>query len=117
MLCVSFVLSRALSGLAITTFTCAKNSGLAATFSNMAHKKRARLILAMEAVVAMGVMIYVNWILGSLAILGAVLVFCYYRFMSYDKFGGITGDLAGWFLQMAEFVMALAVMIGEKLWF
>ena len=38
---ISFLYSRALSGFAVTRFRCAKNSGLAATFSDMADRKKA----------------------------------------------------------------------------
>ena len=31
--------------------------------------------------------------------------------MSYRQFGGITGDLAGYFVQLAELSMALAVAL------
>jgi adenosylcobinamide-GDP ribazoletransferase len=37
--------------------------------------------------------------------------------MSKNQFGGITGDLAGWFLQMCECLMAAAVVAGDLLWF
>ena len=39
------------------------------------------------------------------------LVFLYYRFMAYHKFGGITGDLAGFYLQISELAMAAAVIL------
>ena len=41
----------------------------------------------------------------------------WYYFMSRRQFGGITGDLAGWFLQICECLMAVAVVIGDLLWF
>ena len=40
-------------------------------------------------------------------------VWLYYRQMSQKKFGGITGDLAGWFLCMAELFMAVSVWVME----
>ena len=42
--------------------------------------------------------------------LAAGLVFFYYYRMSKKKFGGITGDLAGFFLTVSELVMALTVV-------
>ena len=47
---------------------------------------------------------------GTAAVVGAFLTFWFYRRMSYRKFGGITGDLAGFFLQVCELVMALCVI-------
>ena len=38
----------------------------------------------------------------------------YYRVVSRREFGGITGDLAGWFLQLCELLGLLAVVILQK---
>ena len=39
---------------------------------------------------------------------------CYYR-VSRKRFGGTTGDLAGYFLQMCELAMLAAVVISWNL--
>ena len=111
---VGYVLSRALSGLAVVTFKCARNSGLAATFSDMAHKKTVRNTMFVYIVVCIGLMLFLNPILGGLGILTAAICFIWYRQMSYSKFGGITGDLAGFFLQVCELAIAFVVIIGSK---
>ena len=41
----------------------------------------------------------------------AILMFFYYRFMSYRTLGGITGDLAGYFLQMCELWMLIGTVV------
>ena len=48
------------------------------------------------------------------ALLGAGLACLYYRIMSFRQFGGVTGDLAGFFLQTCELAMVLAVVIVQK---
>ena len=40
-------------------------------------------------------------------------MYLYYYRMSLKKFGGITGDLAGYFLQMCELIMAACVILVE----
>ena len=47
--------------------------------------------------------------LGLLTLGAGTGVFLYYWWMSKREFGGITGDLAGWFLQSFE-LAALAVL-------
>jgi len=47
--------------------------------------------------------------------LAAGICVLWYGVMARRQFGGITGDLAGWFLQMCECLMALFVVIGELL--
>ena len=44
-----------------------------------------------------------------LLVLAAFLVFARYHVVSGKQFGGITGDLAGWFLQRAELWMLAAL--------
>lgn len=110
-LSVGYIYSRALSGLGITSLKCAKNSGLAATFSSMSDKNTAGIILGIIALFAAVSMVYINIALGIAAVAAGVIMFVIYRCVSYMKFGGITGDLAGFFLQMCELMMAAAVLI------
>ena len=58
------------------------------------------------------------WLLLSRAgetVLAAALVFLYYRRMCEKDFGGLSGDLAGWFLQTAELWMLLALVARQWL--
>ena len=60
------------------------------------------------------------WFQPGAGLLGAAagwLVFLACRRMCMKKFGGITGDTQGFFLQMCELIMAMAVIIGDVLWF
>lgn len=114
-LAVSFILSRAFSGLSIVTFPLAKNSGLAAMFSNAAKRKFTGIVMMIYIFVCTVFMLFINWKLGLICVISALSIFLYYRYMSYKEFGGITGDLAGYFLQICELVMAIAVIIEDKL--
>lgn len=107
---MGFFLSRALSGYAVAIFPCAKDSGLAATFSESADKKRARILLALQGILCAGIMMWFKLAAGIAAVGAALLCFLYYYQMSKKKFGGITGDLAGWFLQICELCMTIAVV-------
>lgn len=110
---MGFFLSRALSGYAVTAFPCAKNSGLAATFSESAQKKWAGRSLLVQAILCGGLMILLNPVAGAAAAAAALLCFGYYYHMSKKQFGGITGDLAGWFLQICELCMLMAVVLVQ----
>jgi adenosylcobinamide-GDP ribazoletransferase len=112
---LSFILSRALSGLAVVTFPLAKNSGLAATFSNHSKKKVTRVTMLLYILFCVVFMLWINSYLGLLCLAGAMAVFVYYRHMAVKEFGGITGDVAGYFLSVCEITMAFCVMIGGKL--
>ncbi|MDF2943663.1 MAG: cobalamin synthase [Herbinix sp.] len=113
-LAVGFILSRAFSGLSVVTFPLAKSSGLATMFSNEARRKVTRIVMIVYIFVCTTFILFINWKLGLICFISAFCVFIYYRKMSLKKFGGITGDLAGYFLQICELVMAIAVIIADK---
>ena len=50
---------------------------------------------------------------AAVAAIGAGLLFWWYRSMTRRQFGGITGDLAGWFLQRAELWMLAALAVSQ----
>lgn len=110
---MAFFFSRALSGYAVAAFPCAKDSGLAATFSGNADKKRVRGWLLLQMLVCGVFMLLKNPWAGGAAVAAALLCFWYYNSMSRKKFGGINGDLAGWFLQMCELSMLMAMVLVQ----
>ena len=114
---ISFMLSRTLSGLSVICFPQArkKGQGLVATFSESAEKRVNRRTLMIYLIVLSALMIVVGKWSGAAAVIMALLVFWYYHHMCISKFGGVTGDLAGYFLQMCEILMALVVVVMEQI--
>ena len=110
-----YVLSRALSGLAAVTFKGAKKDGALQSFAKPAHKKVTVSVLILITVLTAAGMLMTDIISGGLALLCVVMIFIYYRISSYKNFGGITGDTAGWFLQICEMAVLIAAVMGEKL--
>ncbi|MCD7922945.1 MAG: adenosylcobinamide-GDP ribazoletransferase [Clostridiales bacterium] len=111
---ICFALSRALSGFGICTFPCAKDSGLAASFSSAADRKKCRICLAVEAAVCICAVIFLDWRRGIPAAAAAVITCLLCRRMALRKFGGITGDIQGFFLQVCELAMAYAVILLQN---
>ena len=97
-----FGLSRSLSGYALTRFPLREGSGLARSFADASDKKRAGIVLTAEAAVFAALLI---WGGGTLAVPAALAVLAVYRHTAVKGFGGVSGDLAGWFLQTAELWM------------
>lgn len=110
-----YVLSRALSGLAVVSFPCAKNTGLVAMFSDAAQKSRVRLTMLAFILTGSIWVLEVQLKYGAAMLLGAALTFGHYYHMSKKNFGGITGDLAGYFVQVCELVMAAFVLLTGRL--
>ena len=113
---LSFCLSRSLSGLAVAAFPLAKGTGLAHTFATAADKQAVTMILTILSaalILAMGMLGMGGS--GWLAAVAALLVFAHYRTMARRQFGGLSGDLAGWFLQTAELWMLAALELAALL--
>lgn len=105
-----FTLERALSGLAVTSFPLAKNTGLAHTFATTADRDRVRLVLTVLCVLLFALLVLAG---GGLAVLAGLLVFWNYHRTAVRQFGGLSGDLAGWFVQRAELWMLAALTAGQ----
>ncbi len=107
-----YVLSRVLSGLCAVTFTKAKKDGMLNDVLGTEQTEGktdtgCRNILITELIVFAGAVLYYFRVQSLLLFGPSLLILLYYRHMSYKKFGGITGDLAGWFLQMTELAVLL----------
>lgn len=111
----SFVISRALSGLAAVTFRCAKKEGALQSFAKPAHKNVTAAALSVILFLGSAAMICIYPAAGAAGIVGALGAFLYYRTFSYKRFGGITGDLAGYFLQICELVTLICIVIADKI--
>ena len=114
---LTFIQSRALSGIAAVIFRCAKDSGTLRQLSKPAHKAITIAVEIFFVLLTCTAMLIINLICGIGAVVGATLTFLYYRIFSYKMFDGITGDLAGYFLQLCELVgpgfAVLACAIGK----
>lgn len=112
-LCLCFVLSRALSAFAALTFPKAKKDGLLRQETDPAASGAA----AATAVTAAAVMICLlltGGIPGFCACAAAAFMLLYYYRTAVRLFGGTTGDLAGWFLQLCELLTMAAVVLAAR---
>lgn len=108
---VSFVLSRALSGFSVVTFPAAKNSGLLKMFQDGAQKKVVRITMCLYVAAAVIMMAVMNARAMTGAVTGVMIAFLYYIVVSRKQFGGVTGDLAGFFLETAELAMFTGILV------
>lgn len=113
--CLGFVLSRALSGACVTAFPKAKNTGLAAMWSDMTDKKKALAVLLAEAAVCMLIMFVFDSVSAVLVLVFSAAILLYHYHNCMKNFGGITGDLAGYYLQLEELAVLAACVIGGRL--
>ena len=108
------VLSRTLSGLAAIHWKNARGSGMLASFSQASALWANRVVLVLWLLAtALALGLLPGWE-GVAVLAAALLSVLYYRFMSHREFGGITGDLAGWFVQVMELAALAAVVLLQK---
>ena len=110
-----FVLSRALSAFALVRMRNARNRGMLDDISRVAEKRLVTLSSGVYALLCLVLWLATGVRTALLCVLAAVLCYLYYQHMSYKQFGGVTGDLAGWFLQVTELVLTAVIVIGGKL--
>ena len=90
----------------------ARKDGMAATLAP-AKKRPAQIAwLVGFAVASSAGMIVFSQFIGAVMVVVALCVLLWYRHMALSRFGGVTGDLAGWFLQWAELAMLAVLSIG-----
>lgn len=111
-----YVLSRALSGYSVVTFQTAKNSGLAKTFQDTAQKNRVKMTMYCWIMISTGCMLAYNFKSAISLFVAGALFFQYYKRLCKKQFGGITGDLAGYFLQVFELLMLGVIVLGTRLY-
>lgn len=105
------VLSRTLSGLCAVTMKNARGTGLLASFSQASDLQCNQIVLALWlAAVTVGLIL----LDGIPVLIGAGLALTWYLRMSKKEFGGITGDLAGWFVQICELTCLVCLVLAQK---
>lgn len=106
----SFALSRSLSGILVIVLRSARQEGLVATFSQLAHKKITAIFLLIQASLYLALIVWLAPSLGILLFLAVGLSVLYSLRVIQKDFGGMSGDLAGYFLQLCELIFLLTVV-------
>lgn len=108
---MGFILSRTLSGISVLRFPQARKNGLVAVFAERADKRRTFRVLIIYLALEIVALLWAGRGAGLCCVIVAGLLFLYYHHMACAKFGGVTGDLAGYFLQICELGIAMAAVI------
>ena len=115
MLAGVFVISRALSAWTMAIFKSARPQGMLDAFAQAAQKRMLTISCAVYGALCGVVWIAAGGWLAFACLAAAALCVGYYHCMAYKYFGGVTGDLAGWFLQITELALTALIVLGGKL--
>lgn len=110
----SFFISRCLSGISVIFFPTAKKDGMAAAESRTAGKRVNGFFLFIQLAVSLFLLFFLTWpvfVYGVFCTVSMGLSFLYFAILSRKTFGGITGDLCGFFVCVSELSALLSVAV------
>jgi len=114
--CLVFLLSRAVSGLAVQYLPNARGDGMLQSFTVHDARNRIALCLVGWFFLALIVSLCWNWRLTGWLLIGLGLSIGWFQRIILKQFGGVTGDLIGCYLQICELTLVFALIVGEKVW-
>jgi len=107
-----YVLSRCFAAESAMTMPNARKDGMLAEFTEHADRPKVGVPLALLAAFATAGWIVVTFPHGLAGPLLCLPVTLWYRGMTRKRFGGVTGDTTGYFLQMIELTLLAGLLIG-----
>lgn len=118
--CTVFLLSRSLAVTAGSRFPYTASSTLGALFAGRAAKGVSTLGIV-ETAFSLALLIAAGWIWGGVngllitivTGLGVLLLFLWYRRYTIKQFGGITGDLLGFWIELSQMFMLSFLAFGS----
>lgn len=102
-------LSRSLSGLLAVTLRSARKGGMLDTLVSASDRRLLTIILSVTGAFSAITLILMGRLCGIAAVLAALIFFVFFRRIAVREFGGMTGDLAGFFIQTSELLMLLCM--------
>ena len=111
--CTLFVLSRAVSVLSVTGFKNARGTGMLAAFQAPARRRVVRRTAWGWIALCALFMELCDIFAGTGALLGCIAAWHGYHRTAVKRFGGITGDTSGFFIQILELSMLGGAVLGD----
>ena len=113
-ICAIYPTERCLSGLLCLLNPKNSSDGMVSLFKKSASQRACVIILACGLLLCAGFALWANWVLGLAGLATAAIVWFAVRAVAKKQFGGVNGDVAGFFLQMAELAMLAAILLAQK---
>ena len=108
------VLSRCFSGMATLLFPKNAGEGMLAAFHDAGHGWAPVVALVVVLLACAGLMIWANAVPAIVMLAVGLVCFAGLRPFADRQFGGMSGDVAGFFLQTAELAMLCALVVTCK---
>lgn len=114
LVCFAPVLSRILAGLAVTCFPRSATRGMLSAFQDSVEKKTVMAVLVLMLVLCSVAMACTCMAVGLVMVAAGVSCLVWLRSLADRKFGGMSGDLAGFFIQVCEFLLLACLVFMWK---
>ena len=114
-LAVAPVLSRCLSGFAVVTFKAPEREGMYAAERGFASQTVVRGVLVALFAACVALLLWRDAVVGVCAAAVAAAVLACVKLFADRQFGGMNGDLCGFFLQVAELALLIVVVLVGRL--
>lgn len=114
LLCCLPWMSRCTSGLASVAFPRSGREGMLAAFGDSADKKASLVALLAEWVLGAAFLLHLSLPVGAVMCAMDLLTLVGMHRFARTQFGGMSGDLAGFLLQVAELTMLAGLAIAAK---
>lgn len=111
-LCPLYVLSRCISSVCAVNLPNAKKVGMLSVYTKSAKRKFVNIEMGILSLICAMLMIAISPVSGICAIVAGGLWTVLYIKLVMKQFGGVTGDTAGFFLQMFELCAIIGIWIG-----
>ena len=114
-LALCFVASRAASAMTSVSMKPAKAEGMLRSFTASAQRRAVMASSCGYFALCVCIWLHAGLAMAFLCAVAVVICALVYKRMAYTHFGGVTGDLAGWFLQVTELTLMAVMVVGGKL--
>lgn len=108
------VISRVLSAFSVIGLPCENGAGTLHSFADAADKRVVLGVLFILLATCAAVMMAVSPVVGALVLITSAGCFGWLARVAQKEFGGMRGDLAGWFLQLCELLCLGVLVISQK---
>ena len=114
-LAYGFVLSRALYGLSIVLFRHSQESKCSLYMGDQKSRMIVAAFMVGYILISVAGMLMIDPMVAAYCLIGAGLAFVYFCYVAFRHFGGITEDIAGFFVHVCEIMMPLVVLLTSLL--
>ena len=111
-----FILSRCLAAWSAMTMPNARKDGMLAAFTENADRRPAVIILTVLTIIGIACWVWFTFPYGFAGLILCVPVTFWYRSMAKKRFGGVTGDTTGFYLQIVEMALLAGLLVGGVAW-